>query len=269
MNVQIKDDFDLHKIMNSGQCFRVTCENDTYRFIHGKHILYIRHKEGIHYEISCSRYAWNHIWKPYFDLSVSYKELGHRIPSSDSYLQEAYTFSRGIRILHQDPFEMVITFIISQRKSIPAIRSAVEKLSQAAGTPIDEEKTIYAFPTISELSRLSTDELKACSLGYRAPYIYETVRKLKKMPHLLKGMEDMDDTELLAALMDLPGVGIKVASCAALFGFHRKSMAPVDVWIDRIIQQKYNGKNPFPQWGEDSGIIQQYLFYYAQQTHMK
>lgn len=269
MNVQIKDDFDLHKIMNSGQCFRVTFENDTYRFIHGKHILYIRHKKSIHYEVSCSSYVWNHTWKPYFDLAVSYKELGDRISSSDSYLKEAYDYSRGIRILHQDPFEMVITFIISQRKSIPAIRSAVEKLSRKAGKMIDEEKDIHAFPTIRELSRLSIEDLKECSLGYRAPYIYETVKRLKKSPSLLKNMEELEDDDLLAALMDLPGVGIKVASCAALFGFHRTSMVPVDVWIERVIQQKYNGKNPFPQWGKDSGIIQQYLFYYAQQTRMK
>lgn len=271
MNILIKDDFDLYKIINSGQCFRaVELENGCFRFIADTHVLYISHIRGMKYEVSCSRYVWNHFWKPYFDLSTSYQNLRSSIRKDDCFLAKAADYSQGIRILRQDPWETLVTFIISQRKSIPAIRSSVERLCAAWGHPIaGDRETLYSFPSASVLSHLSLEDLASCSLGYRAPYIKETASILQKKPHLLKTMALMDDQPLLEALMELPGVGIKVASCTALFGFHRTAAAPVDVWIQRVIDQHYGGINPFPGYGKNAGILQQYLFYYAQHTKMK
>ena len=163
-----------------------------------------------------------------------------------------------------------ITFIISQRKSIPAIRSAVEALAKAAGKPVKTPyEIIYTFPMPKELSKLSLEELKSCSLGYRAPYIYDTVKAAVKTPGIMKKIGTLDDEDLLKALMDFPGVGIKVAGCTALFGYGRTSFAPVDVWISRVIDTFYQGENPFPSFGENAGILQQYLFFYAQTTKLK
>lgn len=271
MHIFIRDEFDLYKIIHSGQCFRAVERNDgLFRFITGRHVLYIRHIQGIRYDVSCSPYLWNHLWKPYFDLSENYEAIRNSISPNDHYLQKAADYSRGIRILRQDPWETLITFIISQRKSIPAIASAVEKLCQRAGEEIKTPREIlYTFPTPQKLSSLSPEDLKACSLGYRIPYIAKSAEIIKKSPHLLKDMAKYDDEKLLNALMELPGVGIKVANCTALFGFHRTALAPVDVWIQRVIDQKYEGSNPFPAYGQKAGIMQQYLFYYAQSTGMK
>ena len=271
MHIYIRDNMDLYKIIHSGQCFRAAeIENNLYRFITGRHILYISPIHGIRYDVSCSRYQWNHVWKPYFDLSLNYRKLKEALKIDSSYLARAAEYSQGIRILRQDPWETLITFIISQRKSIPAIQTSVEKLCRSCGEKIETSKeTIYTFPTAAALSRLTMEDLKACSLGYRASYIYKTARAIQKRPHLMKDMAAMNDETLIETLMKLPGVGIKVASCTALFGFHRTAMAPVDVWIQRVIDQYYGGINPFPHYGKIAGIIQQYFFYYAQSTGMK
>lgn len=271
MNVLIRDDFDLNKIINSGQCFRaVEISPGKFRFISGRHVLYISHVKGIHYAVSCSTYVWNHVWKPYFDLSFDYAALRNQIPAKDTFLTKAADYSKGIRILRQDPWEMLITFIISQRKSIPAIRSSVEKLCEKAGQKIETPcESLRAFPTPKALSALSLDDLKDCSLGYRASYIYETTHIIRENPHLLTEIKNLPDEELIEKLMEFPGVGIKVADCTALFGCHRTALAPIDVWIQRVIDTCYDGNNPFPAYGKEAGIIQQYLFYYAQTTKMR
>lgn len=271
MHIFIKDDFDLHKIIHSGQCFRaVEKDNGVFRFTTKSHVLYIRHIKGIHYDVSCSRCLWTHVWKPYFDLSENYRNICNTIDRNDLYLQKAAAYSRGIRILKQDPWETMITFIISQRKSIPAISTSVEKLCHMAGNQIETPvESVYTFPSPEKLAALPEEDLRACSLGYRIPYIHKTAEIIKKSPHLFEDMAAYDDEKLLESLMDLPGIGIKVASCIALFSFHRIALAPVDVWIQRVIDRFYEGRNPFPSYGNRAGIMQQYLFYYAQSTGMK
>ena len=134
MEVHISDLFDLQKITDSGQCFRVVpLPEGTYRFITGGEVLYIRKTSEEHYRVSCDPDTWEHIWCPYFDLSRNYREIRKAIPAEDSFLDLAAQSGAGIRILRQDPWEMLITFIISQRKSIPAIRSVVEMLSRRYG----------------------------------------------------------------------------------------------------------------------------------------
>ena len=148
MVITIHDDFNLQRIIDSGQCFRpVKISDGRYRFITGKHLLHIQELGDGRYEVDCSRWNWKHTWKPYFDLNVSYAAIRRSIPDSDTYLTWAAEYSQGIRILRQDPWEMLITFIISQRKSIPAIRSAVEMLCEKAGTLCEEGgENFYTFP---------------------------------------------------------------------------------------------------------------------------
>ena len=118
MKIQIPDDFDPEKIIRSGQCFRASAQPDgSFHFITGKNTLSLSPLGTDTWEADCTPYAWKRVWAPYFDLSVSYKSLRRSIPAKDHFLRAAAEYGKGIRILRQDPFEMLITFIISQRKS--------------------------------------------------------------------------------------------------------------------------------------------------------
>lgn len=175
----------------------------------------------------------------------------------------------GLRVLHQDPWEMLVTFIISQRKNIPAISGAVELLARRYGHAIrsGREKPCsmeppYSFPTAEELECASETDLRDCGLGYRAAYVRDAVEKVLSGELDLGAAAAYEDEKLFQELMKVHGVGKKVADCVCLFGYSRSSRAPVDVWIARAIQEECQGRNPFPDYGEDAGIIQQYIFYY-------
>lgn len=271
MKIQIPDDFDPEKIIRSGQCFRASAQPDgSFHFITGKNTLSLSPLGTDTWEADCTPYAWKRVWAPYFDLSVSYKSFRRSIPAKDHFLRAAAGYGKGIRILRQDPFEMLITFIISQRKSIPAIRSSVEKLCLAAGKEITKNgRTFYTFPSPSALGKLSVNELKNCSLGYRAAYIHATVRMIAREKISFAKMETLSDKELTEKLLLFPGAGIKVVNCISLFAYHRTAAAPVDVWIGRVIQKHYGGVSPFPSYGHAAGIFQQYMFFYAQAKKLK
>ncbi len=218
------------------------------------------------YEFSCSPEEFFSLWHDYFDLGTDYDYFRSKVPSNDSFLQEAIKVGGGIRILKQDPWEMLITFIISQRKNIPAIIKAVETLSQLCGTPIkssDGQILAYGFPSPEALSRLSLEDLTACSLGYRAKYIYQATRAVVSGEFSLEAGREMSDEQLKTHLLKVTGVGEKVANCVMLFGFYRIGAFPVDVWIDRVISNEYNGNFPLELYQGFAGVIQQYMFYYG------
>ena len=286
--ITIEDDFDLYKITYSGQCFRAAMlDNGYYRFITGNKILIIRalpaaKKDFVagsstQYEISCSLSEWNDIWFPYFDLSTDYASVRSSIPSSDKYIHNAAKIGQGIRILNQDPFEMLICFIISQRKSIPAIKSSVEKICQRWGKTINlpQKESFYpecdnpkSFPTASDLMVATLDELADCGLGYRIPYILDAVKRVNDNRLNLCELKEYTDEDLFNKLKTVYGVGDKVANCISLFAYHRTGRAPIDTWIAKVINEEYNGINPFPKYGPNAGIMQQYVFYAAQHEKM-
>ena len=266
MKVTILDDFSLSKIAHSGQCFRVREFSDgTYRFIIGKNILYIKNIDTDTYEVSCTDEEWKEIWVPYFDLKRNYLEIRKSIPTIDTYLSKAAIEGQGIRILCQDPWEIMVTFIISQRKSIPAIKQSVELLATRFGSLITTPyEKIYTFPMPHQLAQASEEELYECKLGYRVPYVADAVDRVLSGTTNLSLFPGLSDTELIKALKEVHGVGDKVANCICLFAYGRTNMAPIDTWILKIINKEYNGMNPFPFYGETAGIMQQYAFYYAQ-----
>lgn len=276
MQVTINDYFDLDKIIESGQTFRARkIDENLYRFISLENVLYIskdcaeskRHRGGPNNEctftVSCTEEEWKDYWCNYFDLSRNYKD----IEIDDNFSKECEKVSQGIRILRQDPFEMLISFIISQRKSIPAIRTSIEEICKRFGTRIDTEyeEELYLFPTVDQLTKGSdcSDNLAECKLGYRLPYIEDALNTVKNNKSFLSDGFNMTDEELLNHLITIKGVGVKVANCVALFAYSRTGLAPIDTWIKKIIDTKYNGVSPFETYGENAGIIQQYMFYYA------
>lgn len=262
ITITITNDFDLYKIANCGQCFRATMVNNYHRFITGQHVLYIRPISETEYEISCTDQEWTDIWGPYFDLHREYSPL-RRKRKLHPFLKEAVQCGAGIRVLKQEPWEMVLTFIISQRKSIPAIASAIEMMCQRWGHPIQTPfEIVYTFPTPSDLADVTEDDLRECSLGYRAPYIYHAIQLLLDRPNFLTECTTYRDDKLDTHLQQIKGVGAKVANCIMLFAYGRTKRVPIDTWIEKVINVECNGINPFERLGNAAGIFQQYAFYY-------
>lgn len=266
--VHIEDDFDLDKILASGQCFRPEqCADGRYRFVSGGELLYLRPQGSGKYTVNCAQGAWENVWTNYFDLGRSYSALRGQIaemPASNAFVRASLESEQGIRILRQEPWEMLITFIISQRKSIPAIRKAVNLLAERYGEVIacEGEEEVHAFPTAQRLAAVPEDELAECGLGYRTPYVYGAAQSVASGALDMAALGSLDDSTLFARLMQLNGVGKKVANCVCLFGYNRTAMAPVDVWVEKLINEEFDGQNPFPQFGQNAGIVQQYLFCY-------
>ena len=267
---------DMKKIADSGQIFRFNVYDDEFSLVAGDKLLFIKEdKKG--YILSCSEKEFNEFWLDYFDLRLDYGDFEKNIPETDVFLKDAAKYSYGIRILNQDKWEMLISFIISQRKSIPAIKSSIEKLAKVYGKKIDmkipefiknidADTEFYTFPTPKELANADIEALNACSLGYRSTNIEASAKAVYRKDIDLNAIDSLDDEELLKALMSLKGVGIKVANCVALFGYHRIAAFPIDVWIKRMIDEHYDGEFPLELYKGYAGVIQQYIFYYGRES---
>lgn len=269
MIINISDDFDPYKICLSGQCFRAARLDDgSFRFIAGDQALSLIPRDDGAFEANCDTQAWDSLWRGYFDLDRSYADIRDEVLEDDDFLASAMSFGKGIRILRQEPWETLISFIISQRKSIPAIKTSIERLCRLCGQPFEfGGETLFSFPAPDAILGLSDAELQSCGLGYRAAYVRGAAARVCA-GFDLEGMRGMDDEELLCALKSFNGVGDKVASCVSLFAYSRMDCAPIDVWIARVIDKRYGGVNPFLRYPHNSGIYQQYMFYFAQRTKL-
>ena len=264
MRVHIEDDFDLEKIADCGQCFRAKeVEAGIYRFITNKNVIYIKKLRENTFDVSCDNYEWQSIWENYFDLATDYRSIRREISEVNDYFKDAAQLGAGIRILKQDIFETLISFIISQRKSIPSIKTSVERIAEKYGKPINTiYETVYTFPTLDEMKAASLLQLSTCALGYRAEYIKDAVEKVYEgLVDLEELKSKRDDDQIVEELKKIRGVGNKVANCVALFAYHRVDRVPIDVWIDRVINEDWAGHNFFAKLTHNAGIAQQYVFY--------
>lgn len=264
MIVRIEDDFNLHKIIASGQCFRAKeIRRGLFRFITGMDVLYIREKSAHQYETTCNTQQWDTIWAPFFSLETNYSEIRKTVAGKHPFIDLAINEGLGLRVLRQDPWEMLISFIISQRKSIPAISKSVNMMAEKFGTKIiTEYEQVNAFPSPFQLAEASSEMLSGCSLGYRTPYVLDAIHKISSQEMDLNKLRTLDDDHLRQQLMQIRGVGPKVANCICLFGYGRTGAVPVDVWIRRAIDNECFGRSPFEDYGAIAGIIQQYVFFY-------
>lgn len=283
MFLQFEDDFDLEIIADSGQCFRWNrvdarertagdCLLPAYRIIAGDDCLYITALGEGCFELECSEDEYCDRWADYFDMKEDYRSIRSRIdPEMDPFLWEAAEHEKGIRILRQDPWEMLISFIISQNKNIPAIRRSVEKLAEACGEMgVDTRReTYYKFPCPEAVASLTQKELSDCSLGYRCRYVHAAAEAVARGELDPAKLLTAGDNEAMAELTALPGVGKKVASCVLLFGLHRTDAFPIDVWIRRILEEYYPEGYPFERYSPYNGICQQYMFAYVSKRKTK
>lgn len=268
------DFFDPIKIALSGQAFRINQIDDTHVELvaFGKY-LQIAILGNDEYAFSCSEEDFDSIYINYFDLNRDYIEIYNSINPDDSYLKESADFGYGIRILLQEEFETLISFIISQRRSIPAIKTSVERIAATYGTrinlpdfpapfvkPLKDE--YYSFPSPEELKDATLESISNMGVGYRAEYIISAIRDLLNCKIVLDELKKASDDKLFEILTSMRGVGTKVANCTMLFGFGRTDRFPVDVWIQRILDKYYNGKFDTTPYKNTAGIMQQFMFFY-------
>ncbi len=265
ININVNN-FDLFQISESGQCFRFNPVENGYRIIADGKILFLNQPSPNTLTLECTEQEFNTYWREYLDLCTDYGSFISSIPSEDTFLTNAAKYGEGIRILRQPLFETLISFIISQRKSIPAIKTSIEALCRLCGTEIDDN--IYAFPTASELASCSMDEILSCSVGYRARYILSAARRVAEGMVDLEAFHRLDDETILKALLEFDGVGIKVANCVRLFAYHRLAAFPEDVWIINTVNSYYAGKFPIELYDGFAGVMQQYMFFYARSNKL-
>ncbi|WP_163193137.1 DNA-3-methyladenine glycosylase family protein [Clostridium thermarum] len=287
--IVLKDvaNFELPHIFECGQCFRWNrvSENDFIGVAYGRVIELVKEENDVIIYNSDEKDFYN-IWQEYFDLNRDYSKIKRNL-SHDPLLKEAVDFGYGIRILKQEPFEIVNSFIISANNRIPMIKRAIENISKRWGTPLKyKAQTYYAFPTPDQLVAAEEQELEACGLGFRAKYVKDTVNKIYNS---LQGAEDFEQYNIYDmakldadgchnALQLFNGIGPKVADCIMLFSMDKISAFPVDVWVKRAMMHFYLapdvslkkirdfGRNKF---GDEAGFAQQYLFYYARENNIQ
>ena len=263
--IERPENFDLEQIFNCGQCFRFNRhkdKQDTYCGVaFGKYLEISQSDKSVIF--NCSKDDFDTLWHSFLNLDNDYS-LYIDLFSDDKTLYEASLFSSGIRILKQDPWETLCSFIISQNNNIPRIKGIIENMSRAFGEKINCEANseYYSFPTAKALYDAGEDAIFALKTGFRAKYIYDAASKIANGEIDLNSIFDMPLDKAAQTLMTIKGVGPKVAACVLLFGFSKYDAFPIDVWVKKILSNYYSDGQPKHFSGEYAGIAQQYLFYY-------
>ena len=257
-------DFDIVQICRSGQCFRMEqlCPDTCCVIADNRYLEVTQHGDTVLF--SCGEAEFERFWRQYFDLDEDYGKVKDKISSRDRYLQEAARFGGGIRILRQDLWEMIASFLISQQNNIVRIRRCIRNLCEAYGQKLEGEngKVFYGFPAPESLGQLPEDALKACNLGYRSKYVVRTAKDIAQGRICLDRIREMPYHKAKKELLGLYGVGEKVADCICLFGLHHLDAFPVDTHIRQALEAHYTKGFPKTSYRGCKGIMQQYIFYY-------
>ncbi len=273
--------FNLKYTLDCGQCFRwdKLYENEedklnlVYEYIGviSDRVVNITQKGDTIYVNSDKEDGLKEAISEYFDLYTDYEKLEEKISEIDCNVALAARNTNGIRILNQPVFETIISYIISANNNISRIRRSVNTISKKYGTKVNfENKEYYLFPTEEQLSLADIDNLLESGAGFRARYIKRTVEKILNEPGYIENLKPLSTCDVKEKLMMLDGVGPKVSDCILLFSLKRKEVFPIDVWIKRIMEKIYLGRKTSikeiekfakDKFGENSGIVQQHLFY--------
>lgn len=270
--IQNIKNFNLEQIADSGQCFRWRkIDEGKYLIPAYDHIITVA-QSGEKFEFSCTEAEYQKIWKHYFDLELDYGKIIAAIDKNDTFLKEAAEYGSGIRILNQELWEMIISYIISQNNNIPRIKKGIEAVCDRYRAVIckDEqdnlEKTenkIYGFPHLTDIEKNGgRQSLSELGLGYRDEYIWLMCEYEHENKVFFENLRKCDYEQSMRMLMEHKGIGRKVANCISLFGLHHLDACPIDVWMKKIIDEEYGGIQP--KWMSDryAGIYQQYAFFY-------
>lgn len=275
--------FNPKHIFECGQCFRWDKQEDgSYTGVFRNNVLNVKQeKDKIVFSGLCEGNI-KEICEEYFDLNTDYDEIKMKLSEIDNNLKQGIRYGEGIRILKQDLWETIISFIISANNNIPRIKKIIEKLSEKYGNKMELDGVIYySFPTAEQLSKATVEELRALGLGFRDKRVYETTQLIVKKQIDLDYLKSIKDSNMLREeLNKLPGVGDKVADCIMLFSMKRFEVFPIDVWVRRVMNELYiknedetrvNKKDirnlAEMKYGKLAGIAQQYLFYWKREEN--
>lgn len=253
------ENFDLDQIFNCGQCFRFEKIDGVYTGVALGRQISLKQEGDTVTIYNTTPDEFNAKWRGYFDLDRDYAAIIREL-SFDERLRNAVRKTGGIRILRQDGWETLCTFIISQNNNIPRIKKIIASLCRLLGEAIGEG--VYAFPTAKRICAAGAEGLTALNCGYRAKYIYDAAKKVSEGEIDLEKLPKMSYMEAKEELKKIKGVGDKVADCALLFGFGFYEAFPRDVWVKRVIQNCYGADFTPEYFGQYAGIAQQYLFHY-------
>lgn len=252
-------DLSLKETLDCGQCFRwKELPDGGFRGIVRGRTATV-HTDGDRLIIDGAEEADRVLWEDHFDLSLDYGAVKEQLALVHPEMAQAVRFAPGIRILRQEPFEALITFIISQNNNIKRIAGIVDRLCENFGEEIDGG---HAFPTAQRLAALSPDDLAPIRAGFRHRYIIDAAQKVADGTVNLEEIRVLPIDQARRQLMQITGVGVKVADCVLLYGLHRLDSFPLDVWMKRAMATLFDGMNP-QLFGEYAGIAQQYIFHYA------
>ena len=277
-----KESFNLSHIFECGQCFRWNLNEDgSYTGVIKNGVINVKKDcERIIFRGMCEG-DLKSVVNDYFDLDNNYDEIKQKLAKIDDFMKISTEFGEGIRILHQDFWECIISFIISANNNIPRIKKIIERISKEYGNKIEfDDKEYYIFPTPEQLSKATVEDLRNLGLGFRDKRVYNTTKIIAEKQFDLEKIEQSDNSELIEEeLLKLDGVGPKVANCIMLFGLRRFDVFPVDVWVRRVMNELYIhnedeekvSKKLLKQLAEEKfsglqGIAQQYLFYWKRET---
>lgn len=271
--------FEPVHIFECGQCFRWNKEEDgSYTGVIKNSVINVK-KLGndVNFTGVCDENI-KQICEEYFNLQTNYEAIKEKLSNIDIYLKNSIEYGNGIRILKQDLWETLLSFIISANNNIPRIKTIIERIAKKYGNRIEyRNKMYYTFPTPEMLQNASIEDFRGLGLGFRDVRIYETVQRTLKGEIDLEKLKQEENTEVLRKkLLEIPGVGPKVADCVMLFALNRFDVFPVDVWVKRVISELYfNKKEQTPnvihefaekQYGNLAGLAQQYLFYWRREN---
>ena len=275
--------FNLKDIFECGQCFRWNEQEDgSYTGIWKENVVNIKkEREDFVFTGICENNNLEEEIQKYFDLDRNYEEIKKELSKKDEYMKTSIAYGKGIRILNQDLWETIISFIISANNNIPRIKGIIERLSKAYGDKIKwKGKEYYTFPTPMQLKNVTVEEYRKLGLGFRDVRLYETTKMILEGKVDLQELKNNPNTvEVREKLLTLSGVGSKVADCILLFSdLKRLEVFPIDVWVRRVMNDLYIqnedeakvskkeiekiAKNKF---GNLAGLAQQYLFYWRRE----
>ena len=279
--IKNQEEFELRDIFECGQCFRWNKQEDNrYIGVFGKNVIEVEQKEKtITFQGICEGNI-KEIVDKYFDLKRDYKKIQKKLSKVDVHLKTSIKYGKGIRILNQDLWETIISFIISANNNIPRIKGIIERLSRAYGNVIEfKGNRFYTFPTAKELKDVSVEEYRKLGLGFRDKRLYETTKKILKKEVDLEKLEIMSTNDAREELLKLSGIGPKVADCILLFStLKRFDVFPIDVWVRRVMNDLYIHNEDETKvskkeieilakekFGELEGMAQQYLFFWRRE----
>lgn len=267
-------DFNLVHVFECGQCFRWNKEkDDSYTGVaYGKVINVSMNHQQLIIENTTEEDYYN-IWENYFDLKRDYDAIKNQLIQNDKVMKKAIEFGNGIRLLNQNEWETIISFILSQNRSIPIIKQNIEALSQSYGKYIGNYRgrDYFDFPSPEKLASIDIEDIITCKVGYRAKYIKKTAYQIANS-NQFNQMLHASEEEIEKYLLGLYGIGPKVANCIMLFSFNKYKRFPIDVWVERVMMELYDleDKKSIIQYAQKNykdygGFAQQYLFYYAKE----